>query len=318
MSALAPAPVLRPDLLALIGNSVLSDHSKRAYEAAIVEFVIWCRSAAVSGLSKAGLQQYRSVLVDHALAPSSINVRLCAIRKLVAEMADNGMVPRDVAASIEKVKGVKRTGIRSGKWLSVVEAEALLDAPSCSSLRGKRDKALLGMLIGAGLRRAEAASLVFTDIQERDGRWVIADLVGKRGHIRTVPIASWTKALVDEWRHAAGLPEGYVFRPIDKAGHVTGRALTPQAIFHIVRDYGAQIGHNIAPHDLRRTFARLAHRGRAGLEQIQLALGHVSLTTTERYLGVRLDLQDGACDHLGIRTAVSRDSQYTVAIAGRG
>lgn len=73
--------------------------------------------------------------------------------------------------------------------------------------------------------------------------------------------------------------------------------------------YGAKIGLDIAPHDLRRTFARLAHKGRAGLEQIQLALGHVSLTTTERYLGVRLDLQDGACDHLGIRVALGHDAQ---------
>jgi len=305
MGAVVPAPVVMPDILALIGNSVLSEHSKRIYEAAILEFVTWCRSTAVSGFSKASLQEYRSVLVGRRLAPSSINVRLCAIRKLAAEMADNGMVPRDVAASIGKVKGVERSGIRSGKWLSVTEAEALLNAPSCSSLRGKRDRALLGMLIGAGLRRAEAASLVFTDIQERDGRWVIADLVGKRGHIRTVPIASWTKALVDDWRQAVGLAEGHVFRPVDKSGCVTGEALTPQTIFHIVRGYGAQIGHDIAPHDLRRTFARLAYKGRAGLEQIQLALGHVSLTTTERYLGVRLDLQDGACDHLGIRTAVS-------------
>lgn len=315
MGILVPAPLVMPDILALIGSSVLSEHSKRAYEAAILEFIVWCRSAAVSGFSKASLQQYRAVLLARGLAPSSINVRLCAIRKLAAEMADNGMVPRDVAASIEKVKGIERAGIRTGKWLSVTEAEALLNTPSSLSLRGKRDRALLGILIGAGLRRAEAAKLVFTDIQQRDGRWVLTDLIGKRGHIRTVPIASWTKVLVDCWRNAAGLADGNVFRPVNKAGRITGEALTPQTIFHIVRYYGAQIGQNVAPHDLRRTFARLAHRGRAGLEQIQLALGHVSLTTTERYLGVRLDLQDSACDHLGIRPAVHSDDRASAAAA---
>jgi integrase len=58
----------------------------------------------------------------------------------------------------------------------------------------------------------------------------------------------------------------------------------------------------LAPHDLRRTFAKLAHKGRAPLEQIQLSLGHASIQTTERYLGVRQDLQDAPCDYLGIRS----------------
>jgi integrase len=72
-----------------------------------------------------------------------------------------------------------------------------------------------------------------------------------------------------------------------------------------VRHYGEQIGiHNLAPHDLRRTFAKLAHKGHAALEQIQLSLGHASVTTTERYLGVRQDLTDAPCDHLGLRVEV--------------
>jgi integrase len=50
----------------------------------------------------------------------------------------------------------------------------------------------------------------------------------------------------------------------------------------------------------RRSFAKLAHKGRAPLEQIQLSLGHASIVTTERYLGVRQDLVDAPCDHLGI------------------
>ena len=297
------------NVLALISNSVLSQHSKRMYQTAICDFLVWYQAAAVASFSKASLQQYRSVLVARGLAPSSVNVHLCAIRKLAAEMADDGLLPGHVATSIAKVKGVERTGIRSGNWLSVAEVEALLDAPSCSSFRGKRDRALLGILIRAGLRRAEAAGLMFGHIQERDGRWVIADLIGKRGHIRTVPIAAWTKALIEDWRQAASLTEGHILRPVDKSGRITREALTPQAIFHIVRGYGRLIGHEVAPHDLRRTFARLAHKGRAGLEQIQLALGHVSLTTTERYLGVRLDLQDGACDHLGIRIGMAHEEQ---------
>jgi integrase len=78
--------------------------------------------------------------------------------------------------------------------------------------------------------------------------------------------------------------------------------LLPQNIMEAVLKYGRSIGvPHLAPHDLRRTFAKLAHKGRAALEQIQLSLGHASIVTTERYLGVRQDLHDAPCDRLGIR-----------------
>ncbi len=67
----------------------------------------------------------------------------------------------------------------------------------------------------------------------------------------------------------------------------------------MVRDYGTAIGVLIGPHDLRRTFGKLAHKGNAALEQIQLSLGHASVIT-ERYLGVRQNLNDAPCDHLGL------------------
>lgn len=69
----------------------------------------------------------------------------------------------------------------------------------------------------------------------------------------------------------------------------------------MVERYSAQLGIRVAPHDLRRTFAKLARKGHAPLEQIQLSLGHASVQTTERYLGLEQDLVDGPCDHLGLR-----------------
>ena len=75
----------------------------------------------------------------------------------------------------------------------------------------------------------------------------------------------------------------------------------------MVQHFGSGIGvPKLAPHDLRRTFAKLAHKGKSGLEQIQLSLGHASIMTTERYLGVRQDLTDAPCDHLGLTVEVPR------------
>jgi len=136
---------------------------------------------------------------------------------------------------------------------------------------------------------------------------VIVNLIGKGGRVRTVPMPNWTKSAIDSWIAAADIKDGLVFRAMNRAGRVIATSIMPRAIFQLVRRFGDMIGApNLGPHDLRRTFAKLAHKGRSGLEQIQLSLGHASITTTERYLGVRQDLIDAPCDHLGLTIEVPR------------
>jgi site-specific recombinase XerD len=206
------------------------------------------------------------------------------------------------------VKGVKREGTRTGNWLTLSQAETFINSPDVATLKGRRDRALLAIMIGSGLRREETASLTLEHIQQREGRWVIVDLIGEGGRMRTVPMPSWAKASIDDWTNIAGFASGRVFRPVNKGGRVSGDGMTAQSIFETVKLYAEQIGlKGIAPHDLRRTFAKLAHKGRAALEQIQLSLGHASIQTTERYLGVQQDLTDAPCDHLGLKLAPSND-----------
>jgi integrase len=202
---------------------------------------------------------------------------------------------------IRAVKGIRQEGTRSGNWLAKHQAQQLLKAPDTGTLKGLRDRAVLALLLGCGLRRAEAASLTFDHIQQRDGRWVLVDLLGKRKKLRSVPMPAWTKAAIDEYAAHAGLIKGNVFRPVNKGGRTTGERMTEQAIYNLVIEYAQALGFGrLAPHDLRRTFAKLAHKGGAGLDQIQLSLGHGSIQTTERYLGTE-DLTDAPCDHLGLR-----------------
>src|SRR5438067_2807784 len=125
---------------------------------------------------------------------------------------------------------------------------------------GKRNSAMLAMLIGCGLRRAELLGLTMQSIQLREEHWVIADLVGKGGHIRTVPIPLWVKKVVDAWAEAAQITEGRVFRSINKAGRIWGNGMTPKVLWEVVKDAARQAGiDKLAPHDLRRTCARLCH-----------------------------------------------------------
>ncbi len=287
-------------LRSLVVDSVSSPNSKRAYGKAIDTFLTWYEREPRPPFSKAVLQSYRAGLEQQGLAPATINVHLSALRRLAAEAADNGLLDPDIAGGIAKVKGAPAHGVRTGNWLNKEQAETLLRLPDLSTLKGKRDRALLSVMIGCGLRRSEAAALNLEDIQQRDGRWAIVDLTGKHNRIRTVPMPGWTKVDIDIWTSAAGIEAGRVFRAVHKGGGILRHSLTAQSIFLILVDYGDRIGVRFAPHDARRSFAKLAHRGRAALEQIQITLGHASITTTERYLGVRQDLSDAPCDHLGL------------------
>ena len=298
--ALVVIPSFAP-VLALVTDSVRSPHTQRAYRSALTDFLLWCQTSGPAAFSKASVQEYRATLEKRNLAASSIKIQMTAIRRLAAEMADNGLLDPQTALVISKVRSPRRSGVRLGNWLSLRQAEELLALPDARSMKGKRDRAVLSVLLGAGLRRGELCALQFDHLQQREGRWVMADLVGKHDRIRTVPLPGWCKAAMDVWTVAAQLSAGQIIRPLNKAGRVTGDFLTPGSVYHIVKSYGKQMGIPFSPHDLRRSFAKLAHKGRAALEQIQISLGHASIVTTELYLGVRQDLVDAPCDHLGIR-----------------
>lgn len=303
-----PQTLTTPDAVSAIVDLVLdgltSEHSRRAYERALVDFLAWHGEQGRPPLTKALVQRYRRKLEDDGLAPSTVNLRLSAIRKLVQEAADNGLVDPALANGVKAVKGVKSAGVRSGNWLTREQAQALLDAPDTSTLKGLRDRAILAVLVGCGLRRSEAAGLDFDHVAQREGRWCVVDLVGKGNRTRTVPMPSWAKGALDAWTEAAGITSGRVFRRLRKGGTVDGDQMSAQAIRDVVSEYGALCGlESLAAHDLRRTFAKLAHKGGAGLDQIQLSLGHASIQTTERYLGVAQDLTSAPGDVLGLRLA---------------
>src|SRR5207245_184621 len=151
------------------------------------EFIGWYCSEPRLAFNRTVVLRYRFFLEQKNLAPSTINVRLAAVRRLAYEASDTGVLSPDLAAGIRRVKGAKRLGVRLGNWLTVDQSRTLLGEPT-HSLRGKRDHAILALLIGCGLRRAELVGLGTEDFQLREEHWVIADLIGKGKHIRTVPI----------------------------------------------------------------------------------------------------------------------------------
>jgi integrase len=166
--------------------------------------------------------RYRIYLEDRLLAPGTINVRLAAVRRLAYEAADTGLLSPDLAAGIRRVKGAKKLGMRLGNWLTVEEARALWQLPSMHTVKGRRDRAILAVLLGCGLRRRQLIDLTVDHIQRREDHWAIVDLVGKGGHIRTVPMPDWVKQALDNWLDTAQIAHGKIFRCVCRTGVVWG------------------------------------------------------------------------------------------------
>jgi site-specific recombinase XerD len=299
--------VLRlPDLdhckLAVL-NSLGSPASRRVYEYAIHQFIAWYCSEPRLALNRIVVVRYRMHLESRGLAANTINQQLAAVRRLAHEAADSGLLSPELAAGISRVKGVKQLGFRSGNWLSAEQSSEVLAHACGHSMRAKRDYAMLAMLFGCGFRRSELVGLELDEIQMRQGHWAAVDLIGKGGHIRTVPIPEWVKSALDQWTRAAGVTEGRIFRAVARAGKVWGKGISQNVVWYVVKSCCERAGlEHIAPHDLRRTCAKLCHTSGGELEQIQLLLGHASVQTTERYLGCKQNLGHPVNDLFDLRT----------------
>jgi integrase/recombinase XerD len=229
---------------------------------------------------------------------------LVVVQKIAGWEKLKALAP-ELAAGIARVRSAKSVGIRVGNWLSVRQAQGLLNALDVSTVVGLRDRAIHAVLLGCGLRRSEAAALTFTHVQQRDGRWCIVDLRGRHGGVRTAPMPTWVKVAIDAWTSAAGVADGPVFRPVNRADRVAGERLGEKVVWQMLQQYAEAVGlPGIAPHDLRRTCAKLCRAAGGELELIQLLLGHASVQTTERYLGTKQDLVHAPNDAIKLRVPV--------------
>lgn len=244
-------------LKALVLDSVSSPITKRVYNLGLDEVIAWYTQEPRPGFSKATVAAWRVHLERRGPGSISINVRITAVRKLALEAADNGLLSAEIASGIGRIKGVPTRGVRTGNWLSLAQAQLLLNTPNIATLKGLRDRAIFAVLLGCGLRRSEVAAMTFKHVQQRDNRWCIVDLVGKHGRVRTVPVPTWVKGAIDAWAETAQVNEGHIFRPLNRGDRLCGERLSEKVVWQMLRPYVAAAGlPPIAPHDLRRTTAK--------------------------------------------------------------
>lgn len=302
--SLVPAPDRAELLKGVLLAGVSNKNTRRAYSRALEKFLTWYGSAGRGELSRAVVREYRAWLEGSGSAASSVNQELSALRRMFRAAAVAGFVDREKAEDAAQVENARALGVRSGNWLTAEQARALLLAPEENTLKGKRDRALLAVLVGCGLRREELVLLNVEDVQLREERWVIPDLVGKGKRVRLVPVPTWVKERLDEWTTKGEIREKRIFRAIKKSGSVSGSSLSTTAVWKIVLHYARHTAgiRDLTPHDLRRTCAKLCRRAGGDLEQIQFLLGHSSIQTTERYLGGKQEIRNAVNDRLFRRT----------------
>ena len=273
-------------------------------------FITWYCSEPRLALNRTVVLRFRQYLESLSLAAGTINQRLAAVRRLAYEAADSGLLSPELAAGIRRVKGVKQLGFRTGNWLNTEQARSLLEAADGEGLRNIRDVAMISILLGCGLRRAELSALRWEDIQVRQGHWAIVDLVAKCKHVRTVPMPIWVKGAVDRWMTAASVTTGRVFRAVSRHGTPWGIGISENVVWYVIRNCAKRLEfEHLAPHDLRRTCAKLCHVNGGELEQIQFLLGHASVLMTERYLGCKQNLEEPVNDRFGCLFSKVLDSR---------
>lgn len=259
-------PVGQPeDRVGLLVNRVLaattSPETRRAYGHALERFLAFCAGEGNPPLTVDLVMRYRAAL--EGKSSSTAGVHLAAIKALARAAMMAGFLPPEIASSINDVKGPARRGNRIGNWLTQAQARELLLLPDRETLKGKRDHAILAVLLGLGLRRAELVSdeVKVGAIVEREGRWVLADITGK-GNSGSLGGNTDLGQAGDRRLDRGGQHLGREHFPRHPQGRgVWGEGLTPGAVLQVVQGYMGEMGiEKLAPHDMRRTCAKLCRK----------------------------------------------------------
>jgi len=264
--------------------------TRRAYQCDLAEFMAFTgieRPEQFRVVTRAHLLAWRSGLEGRALAGATIRRKLAALSSLFDYLCEAN------AVSGNPVKGVKRPKMETqeGKTPAIGDhqARSLLAAPDATTLKGRRDRAILSTLLYHGLRRAELCALRVGDLQQRRGVTHLR-VHGKGGKLRYVPLHPGSAEVIDDYLRAAGHAGdtlGALFRPVKNNMHGDGRAaITADGVYKMLAGYAASLKIDAAgfgPHALRATAATNALEHEADIAKVQEWLGHANIATTRIY-----------------------------------
>lgn len=260
--------------------------TKRAYRADLQDFMGFAgiaRPEEFRIVTRAHVLAWRAGLEERALSGATIRRKLAALSSLFEYLCEKN------AVETNPVKGAKRPRVESGEGktpaLGDHQARALLDAPDPATLKGKRDRALLSVLLYHGLRREELCLLKVRDIHSRRGVPHLR-VHGKGNKLRHLPLHPGSAERIHTYLEAAGhgdTPAAPLFQP---ARRQTRAALTADGVYKTVLAYAAQARIDLqgfGVHSLRATAATNALEHEADIAKVQEWLGHANIATTRIY-----------------------------------
>jgi integrase/recombinase XerD len=226
-------------------------------------------------------QRLRSILSEH-YAPAAANKILSALRGVLHECFRLELMSAEDHARATDIEGIKGSSPVRGRALKTGELVALFEACDATTAQGSRDAALLGVLYGVGLRRAEVVALAMKDYDSETGSLRIEN--GKGQKARTVYITNGAKEALAAWLEVRGSAPGALFLAVDKAGEVRPGAMSGQAVYAILkRLQGDAKVKTFSPHDARRTFITNMLANGNPIDVVQQLAGHANVNTTARY-----------------------------------
>ena len=269
--------------------------TRAAYRFAIQRFFGWLRDYILTpgaSFDRTAVLTYLATPTVQTLSASTRNAAIAALKRLARELYYKRLLPFETWRGVSDVKGEKPHSKKAPNWLTEKQLDELMRLPD-ESLHGKRDRALLAIVTGCGLRRSELCQLKVESKTQRAGRWVFV-VHGKGNKTRMVPIPNGVVVCIDNWLMARAntckdmkvANDAPLLCPVYTGDVVKDRHLNEQTVYDVVRSYGERLGlETLAPHDLRRTYAKLTRGEGADLDQIQKILGHDSISTTQVYIG---------------------------------
>lgn len=268
--------------------NVLSAQSKRAYASDTLVFRRWLDDQGIIDIQQINydvMLQYRQYLYEH-YAVATVGRRFVVARRLLEMAKRKNLIDYNPAADVE-IKGSSNAS-SPHTALTKKQVRKLLAVVDTSTPLGKRDYAMIQLLIGDGLRRFELVAARIGDISEKQELPVLTIQHGKGNERRDNVLRPDVYEAIWDYLEAAGRlndsPDSPLFTGFRKGNHATDRAITDGQVCDIIKSYAEKAGLRVTPHDLRATFATLAHDAGAKLVDIQHHLGHKSPATTERYI----------------------------------
>lgn len=226
----------------------------------------------------------RVELTSRRYAPATANRILSSVKQVVHHAWKLGLLSADEWRKIQDVRSVSGRSLPAGRALSKADLAALLEACQAGKQpAGKRDAAIIAVLYATGIRRSSLVALAVTDYHPDTGELIVRSAKGNKAYI-TFVAAGHAPGFLAQWLVVRGDTPGPLFTPINKAGRLSMRQMTPEAIYHILARRAKEAGlDHLTPHDLRRTFVSDLLDAGVDLSIVQGLANHANVTTTARY-----------------------------------